>query len=430
MKAELYPGQTDRIWLDVLLIFFLGLAVRGTILSFSPAPEVHQWSVEPINIALSLLRHGTFAAAFSSPDTGSTGVTAHCMPLFPLLAAIVIRIFGYGSAAMRALSWIGGIAASLGFALLPVLGRSCGLDRRIGISAGLLGALVPLNFYGQMNGMFEAPFTFLALIWLAIVGARHWLSAQFTIKNGSSFGLAAASATYFSPNSLVILALCFVCAFIWFSENRIAIIKYFAVAFLIVAAALAPWAIRNRIQMGTLILTRSNFGLELQISNNDYATTSEELNEQNTKWSAQHPYSDREQRLQYMRMGEVAYYNAKLQQAILWIRSHPRQFTLLSLGRIKQFWFPRMHRFPQTIAMDLLTILAVAGLIRLWRNSPAVALFLAITVVGYSLVYVVIEVAMRYRFPVEGFLLLLGAYRVCAWLPVGASRLNKHGPAL
>jgi hypothetical protein len=168
--------------------------------------------------------------------------------------------------------------------------------------------------------------------------------------------------------------------------------------------------------MGSWILTRSNFGLELQVSNNSAVTSIDEFNTQSPGWLALHPASSRQERLKLLSMGEVAYSKAKEQQAIAWIRSNPKRFLELTLGRIRQFWLPRMNRLPQTIAMDALTVLAIAGLVLLWRRSREIALLLAGACLAYASIYTVIEVGMRYRFPIEGFLLFLASYAVYTWI--------------
>jgi hypothetical protein len=405
------PKIHDRIWPTVIIIFLLGMAVRVLLLSLLPPVPVRP--AEALNIAISLVRHGTFSDPYGS---GPSGPTAHCMPLFSLLAALVIRVFGLGSGGAFALSCFGSAAASLGYALLAVLGRSCSLNRWVGISAGLFGALLPVNFWSQTGGEWEAPFTLLALVWLASIAAKHWGKAEFTLKGGAICGVAAAIATSFSPNTILILGMWSICAFIWFSKNRVAVVRYFGTACLIVLVALAPWAIRNRIVLGSWVLTRSNFGENLQLSNNSVATSDTEFNVRNPAWSVFNPHTSPEEYLRVKQMGEVAYNEAKKQQAIQWIRSNPKRFVELSLERIALFWFPRMLRLPQTIAMDLLTILAIAGIVRLWKARPEIALMLGGACIAYSLVYLVVEVSPRYSFPIEGFLLILGSYAVYSWV--------------
>jgi len=421
------PKDRDFTWPAIVIIFLLGMAVRILLLWWRPpAPADPQ---EALNIAISLARNGTFSDPFRS---GPSGPTAHCMPLFPLLAALLIRIFGLGSSVAFALRCFGSAAASLGFALLPVLGRSCLLNRWVGISAGLFGALLPVNLWSETSGQWEAPFTFLALVWLTSIAAKHWEKAEFTMKDGAICGAAAAVATLFSASTILILGVWSVCAFLWFSKNRVAVVRYFATVCFIALLTLAPWAIRNRMVLGSWVLTRSNFGLELQVSNNSVLTADLEHNVLSPAWKTIHPNLNREESLKVLRMGEVAYDQAKKDQAIQWIRSNPKQFAELSLERIALFWFPRTRAilFPwgyrlQTIAIPLIsrliTILATAGVIRLWKPKPEIALLLGGACIAYSLVYIVIQVSPRYSFPIYGFLLILGSHAVYTWVAGGVA---------
>lgn len=407
-------SQGIRLWLVVVGIFCLGLVVRLLLLSTTPSSRVPR--LEPINIAISVVRNGTYADPYSGP----TGPSAHCMPLHPLLAALLIRMFGFGPAGSRALSYAASVAASLAYALLPILAKRCSLDLRVGIGAGVFGAALPINFWSQTSGVFEAPYTFLAFTILACVVAEHWQNEKFTALGGVTCGVVAALSTMLSPLAIPILGFWFVCAFLWFSKLRISVLRYFAIALLIVCVALAPWAMRNKSSLGTLILTRSNFGLEFQVSNNGVATSDAEQNVRNPAWARLHPNTSPEEREKVRLMGEVAYNKAKRDEALQWIKSNHKQFLELTAGRIALFWFPRMQRLPQTLIQSCIAILAIAGAIKLWRDQPKIALFLASACVAYSLAYIVIEVSPRYRFPIEGFLLVLGSYYVCSKLTARA----------
>jgi hypothetical protein len=416
-------SQGIRLWLVVAGIFCLGLVVRLLLLSTTPSSRVP--GLEPINIAISVVRNGTYA----DPYGGPTGPSAHCMPLHPLLAALLIRIFGFGLAGSRALSYAASVAASLAYALLPILAKRCSLDLRVGIGAGVFGAALPINFWCQTSGVFEAPYTFLAFTIWACAVAEHWQNGKFTARGGVTCGVLGALSTMLSPLAIPILGFWFICAFLWFSKLRISVLRYFAIALLIVCVALAPWAMRNKSSLGTLILTRSNFGLEFQVSNNGIATSDAELNVRNPAWARLHPNTSPEEREKVRLMGEVTYNKAKRDEALQWIKSNPKRFLELTAGRIALFWFPRMLHLPQTLIQSCITILAIAGAIKLWRDQPTIALFFGSACVAYSLAYIVIEVSPRYRFPIEGFLLLLGSYYVCSKLAARAVPTAVHQKA-
>jgi hypothetical protein len=69
-----------------------------------------------------------------------------------------------------------------------------------------------------------------------------------------------------------------------------------------------------------------------------------------------------------------------------------------------------MLRWWQSIAEALMTILAIAGLISLFKkNHPSAWMFLAV-LTFYPAVYLVVQVSPRYRLPIEPILLLLGSF--------------------
>ena len=397
---------TARLWPAMVAIVIIGFAVRIMLLSLSPIQPDER--AEPINLAISLLEKG----AYTDPYGGPTGPSAHCMPLHPLISALVIRIFGLGQSGSRALSYFASCAASLGYALLPLLAVNCGLRKRVGVAAGLFGALLPVNFWGQTSGVFDAPYTFLTLVLLACFVGAHLRAESFTLGESVATGSVAAVSVLLNPVVLPILALWFVCGWIYFSRERKDLLRYGAGVCLIVFAALLPWALRNKAQLGRLIFTRANFGLELQISNNAVATGDLEANIRNVKWMRLHPFTNEEQRERVRRLGEVNYNRVKLDEAFGWIQANPGRFVRLTLSRIALFCVPRMLSAANSdsgVHHDSCCLWRIS----LWRTDSLTTVFLGSACVAYSLVYMVIEVSPRYRFPIEGFLLLFGSYFVC-----------------
>ncbi len=388
-----------------MTIFLVGFGVRVATLHFAGFSAIHP---EPINLAISLITNGTYANPFGAV----TGPSAFCMPLHPLLCALLLHIFGSGPSGSQALSYAASTATSLAYALLPVLAVNCGLHLRVGAAAGLFGALLPINFWSQASGVFDAPYIFLAITVLLCITAKHLRGQMFTPAQGAACGLAAAIGALTNPCVLPMLGIWFACALIYFSERRIQLLRYMGVAALIVTAALMPWALRNKYQLGHFIFTRSAFGLNLHESNNSVATSDLEANVRNMNWRPLNPNTSKEERQKVRELGEVAYDRAKFDEAIVWIRHNPLRFLRLTLGRVALFWFPRMRRFWQTFVQAALMLLAIGGFIKLWKSCPVVDVFLASSCIAYSLAYIVIEVSPRYRFPIEGILLLLGSYFV------------------
>ena len=84
-------------------------------------------------------------------------------------------------------------------------------------------------------------------------------------------------------------------------------LRFCGVECLIVAACLAPWAIRNYRVLGAPVFTRSNAGLELRLSNNDLATADEHVNYSNRLYHAYHPLQNPREAVKVRQMGEIEY---------------------------------------------------------------------------------------------------------------------------
>jgi hypothetical protein len=81
---------------------------------------------------------------------------------------------------------------------------------------------------------------------------------------------------------------------------------------LVVFAFLAPWTIRNYLRFGKVIPTRSNFGLELWISNGPERAFDMKTN---LGFQVPHPSTNLSEAQLVLQMGEVRYNQIKLREA-------------------------------------------------------------------------------------------------------------------
>lgn len=392
-----------KLWVECLLIFTLGLGLRIGLLTLTASAPVVR--MEPINLAISLLEKGSY----SDPFGGPSGPSAHCMPLHPLLSAALLWAFGLGTEGARALSYASSAAAALGYALLPLLAAYCGLSRWTGLAAGLGGALLPINFWSQTSGGFDASYSLLALTALSCCVAKDWRVERFEWRNGILTGFMAAIACLFNAGTLAIVAGWGVIGFVLFANRRWQFVAYFAVLTGVMGLGMSPWIVRNQMALGGFVPTRSNFGLEFQVSNNSEVTHDLEANVRRQAWSHLHPSVSVEELEKVRRLGEVAYHAAKLREGRQWVSTHQDRFWELTRDRVIGFWFPKMLRPWQSAGQALITVLASLGLVLLLRRNVSIGLFLGGASICFSMVYTMIQVSMRYRFPIEGFLLLLAA---------------------
>lgn len=397
-------------------IFILALATRLALIWAHP-PEVP--GQEPVNIAKSLVTTGRYADAYGPQG----GPTAHCAPLYPLLLSVLIRLFGTGSLGGFAMSVAGSVAASLAFAMLPAVAVVNRIGLASGTLAGTAGALLPINYWTQTSGAFDAPYTAMLLVALCLLLGRTWTNAKFTNIEGVAFGVTAGAGCILNPALIPVLAAWPLASIVIYRRQLRRVLAFLVVSAVCVLSVLAPWAIRNRAALGSFIWTRSNFGLELQVSNNDVATADLERNVRMKQFKDNHPFSSDSERAKVRSAGEVAYQYSKERQAFAWIATHKEKFLLLSIERVRLFWFPGMRRVSQSVFLSALTILGLSGLAILFKKRCASAWVLGLPLAAYPLVYYIIQASPRYRFPVECLLYLLAA-KAC--LSIAAKFGDKH----
>lgn len=393
-----------------MMILVLALLVRLPI-ALSRAPAFVS-GAEATHVAVSMVRHGSFSDAFGP----GTGPTAHLLPLNILIQAGVLKAFGVGRHGSLALVALACLEVALGLAMLPWIGAHLFANRRLGVCAGLIGALVPFNWWPQASGEFEAPLASFMLALTLAVYARYFSLKRLPGVTGSvAVGIVSGLCLLTTASMLPVFALLFGYGCRVFKAAFAAYARFSAVAIAAALVVLLPWACRNYAVFHDFVPLRNNFGLELQVSNNDQAAPVLEKNLETMKKI--HPYGSERERQELAALGEVAYNKAKLRQAGQWIAANPGKFLSLSLRRVLGFWFPEYGSVYQWCFSLLVTVLAFVALgVLLVRGETAGIVALAY-LAGFSGIYAVVQSSCRYRLPVESILLLLCAYFLLTILP-------------
>jgi hypothetical protein len=400
-----------------------GTVVRwGQILASHPRPgrELNELEL----VAQSLALHGSFADPYLHP----TGPTGHVAPAVPLLLGLVYAIFGIGWPGELVERFLGALACSIQYALLPRVAVALRLPRLTGAIAGLLAALIPYKgFMETTDSPWEQPYAALALVLLFLHTVKAWQQPhpdhqapsvpsrdrKGAVLRGCLWGLA----TLISP----MLGLVFAAVILYelLALSRRAGLAAMLLAF---AAVQSPWVLRNWIQLHGLVLSRSNFGIEFRLSN---APDSSALMEDNVSRGLLDRYHPAHSEAEWQRvrdMGEVAYNRDELRLAAQEIRRDPGHFLRLTLERIWRFWLEPSHRLKSTLATTFVTLLGLAGLWMLQRGAGVKLVWLIL--LSYPLVYYLVQVDRRYRYPLEGIFIppaihaLAMIYRRCLGTPV------------
>jgi hypothetical protein len=143
---------------------------------------------------------------FSSPLPSPTGPTAMVGPIYPLLLALIFKVFGvYSTASAVAVRVVQSVFASLTCLFVYLCGRDT-VGKASGKLAALAWAVFPLNIFFTVSKVWETSLTALltaGLFWY-MLPLRHSLSAWRWSVTGALLAIAALINT-----SLVVLTVTF-----------------------------------------------------------------------------------------------------------------------------------------------------------------------------------------------------------------------------
>ena len=376
-------------------IFAVAAVIRITkVLTSVPPPGSGYGELE--KVAKSLALHGTFA----DPYAISTGPTAHVAPGFTVLLGVIYAVFGVGLQGEQVKRLASAIVSSAQYALLPRVGEAMRVPPWVGTTAGLISALAPYkSFVETGETAWEQPYLALALLLLFLHTLRTWASPVQTVGSSALTGFYWSIATYISPISGVVFAAVMVHDVVAFRQLRSAVIA--GIAF---AALQTPWIARNSDQLHGFVAGRSNFGIEFHMSNRAESFVLMEDNASAGLFTQLSPSLNVPAALMLRSLGEVEYNRRQLRDGLAWVRLHPGQFASRTIERFWRFWLYPSHRWKSTLVTTIITLLGFVGLWRL-PAGPAIRLT-SIILISYPLIYYLIQVDRRYRYPIEWILIV------------------------
>jgi hypothetical protein len=359
---------------------------------------------EHMRAARSLVEQGRFANVFP----GGTGPSAHVAPLYPLLLAVVYWLCGAGTEKSIIIQRVVASAgAALCAAICPLIARRAGLSVRVGLAAGALMALMPLNLSIETAGGHEQPFDgFVLLLLLGMslglleAGLPGWSKVGL---NSVVLGLAALlhPPIAFAGGAMSVVQVAKSCAS---GARKLALIGLLLGGG---CAIVAPWVFRNYSVFGAFIPIRSNFGLELWIGNHpgsDGTTYSKVSGPRYAFFNANHPYNSKVEQQELAELGEREYMRQRMDRAVRWIEANPDQFATLTLSRLEMLWFPPTKLWidggsVRSPTVCLFSFFGLCGLVSLFWSRHAERWLFGIAALLPGIPYIVTHVDLRYRYP-------------------------------
>ena len=202
---------------------------------------------------------------------------------------------------------------------------------------------------------------------------------------------------------------------IWPLHQRTAqALKLAVMTSVVFLAGIAPWSIRNYLVFHKFIPFRSNFGLELWLSNNPGVPDT---------WAGfLHPTEDPREAAKYVRMTEIPYMDEKQSEAFAFMRTHPRDTMRFFFRRFADNWLgiwdapADMWRFmPPFLKLTLVwnclfSLLSFLGAHCAYRARCQAALPCASVMLMFPVVFYVTHTTGRYRYPMLPIMVILTVF--------------------
>jgi hypothetical protein len=395
-----------KYWYGLLFLVAFGIRVTGVLVTHQYR-DLERFELE--RVAISLASGDGFANPYAIP----TGPTAHVSPGYPLLLALIFKLFGTGQPAEMVKQVLACAITAVQCTLMPVVARRIGFGWRVGMMAGWMAALLPVKFKTETMGDWESPYAAMALMLVTALTVLLWMRRDFTARRAVLTGLAWGVSLLFSyslvPLYFALLATGFLLAR---PSGHRQYARFCLVETAVVALCMSPWIVRNQLSLGAPVVGRTNAGLELRISNNDVAGPSERLNYENGVYHVYHPLQNVEEARKVRDMGEVAYNQMAMSEAREWIVRHPGRFARLTLGRIRLFWFSGDGNSAKGAIVGGRVVLGFAGLAFAWRAHRIAASVLGLILLVVPVTNYLVHVGPKHSYPIDWVLTLLAAFGI------------------
>jgi hypothetical protein len=413
--------RPSRVLVVFTSVWFIAAAALATRLAFAwdqqakiphAALVTLPFDQETGNIALALSQGHGYANLFRK----DTGPTAWLAPVYPSFLSLIFRFFGpltlasfFVAVLLNAI-----FSAAATFPLYAIARRSAGLSAAA--ASAWIWVVLPSGVMLPFEWIWDTSLSVLlvaTLVWATLRASESTRSAVWL-----GYGLLWALALLTNPALGSALPFLFGWALFrrrsW--SKRAILIP--AASLLVTTLCCVPWTIRNFQRFHRFIPIRSSLPFELWIGNND-------IFDEHAVHGIQRITRFEETR-RYAQLGETAYLDEKWRLASGFIKAKPALFARLTGRRIVSTWCGTEHPIADFMRTDsllvrviflvnfLLTIGCVAAMFGLLLRKHPMAILLLVFPVLFPVVYYLTHTSLRYRHPIDPFLVLLTVYSVAS----------------
>lgn len=193
--------------------------------------------------------------------------------------------------------------------------------------------------------------------------------------------------------------------------------------------AISPWTLRNYFYTHEFILISHGYGT-LWIANNDKAMILEKMGEKSAPMPGNWNWAP-DKFGEYSKLPRAEAEKIFKKEAKEWIKNNPEKFRWLIKKRLIHFWrlYPMMaYKWQKVSAMltsGLYIPLCFAGIILSIKNFQKTSLFISLFVI-FTLVHLPFAVVMRYRVPIDAYVIIFASYTLYTiWIKLKSCILSQ-----
>jgi hypothetical protein len=340
---------------------------------------------------------------FTVGGPGGTVYYAWMAPLFPFLVALIFGIFGsYTVSSAVAVLVMQSIISSLVVVPLYLIAEEI-FNRRVAITVAILWALHPGSISFAAETIWSSSLTALGLttaFWLVLRIRQNPKSNHLALLCGMVIGFTALS----NPVALSIVPAAVLWLIWWPKENNLGamVVPIISIG-LAATVVITPWTIRNYVIFQQFVPIKSTFGVNVWQGNHGH-----NINQPTAGigfgYRVLENFSTEE--FNYLvSLNEVERASFFFNEALAFIVDNPTTFVYYTVWRIYLFWRLFVVQVSGIFLLPYYFLITVGFLMsrQQWKYIVLFLLFFALFPLSY---YFSIVDTYRYRFPIEGLLLI------------------------
>jgi 4-amino-4-deoxy-L-arabinose transferase-like glycosyltransferase len=324
-------------------------------------------------------------------------------PGYPVYLSAIFLIFGKSVAAVRVFN---ALLGSLNCLVIFMAGKKL-FGSAVGRIAALMLAFYPYLIAYSGDLLSETLLTLMiSLSLLMIIESSENPSTMNLVLTGVVMGLTVLTKATILPFFLL------ACGWLWWNTKKL---KAALIVGALTLLTIAPWTARNYAHFKQFILV-SPGSYSLWLASNDEALHLETTGELDSPVGVTFHWSpERANELNKLPLVESEkIYKA---EALAWIKANPEKFHFLIRKRLVHFWrlYPMMaYKWQKAAAMltsGIYIPLCFIGIILSIKDFKKTSLLIALFAV-YTFVHLFYTAMVRYRVPIDPFIMIFAAYTV------------------